>query len=388
MGEIETLFVIFGLVYLAECCLPADKNALVFSPAPFARRLRSGVAITPRGALIILNPIPLFATATVRHPAPVSLSVKGVVLCNSLMHDRAHLRPPGENFIAYADIVRLESGKDGRLHINDREFFCGGTEQATRLASDIGRLSALSKTPLYTGAALDKALEDELRALFSRRLDAGAAAARQREVFWRTLPTAALGTLLCVYLFAAAPAVMFLSVSPKLWLIMALGLLSVHGLVVLCFWLAHRRLYPAAGEERLKKLLTMLCNPFAAMGSPALLTRNGLAAFHPMIAGFTLLRGRARREFMHRAWAGLAYNTFPNYGDAEAHDQLAAHNRLLMSEAARHLAALGVSPEDLLLRPPKDASARSYCPICLIQYTANHDQCLYCLGVPVQLIKR
>lgn len=387
MGEIETLFVIFGLVYLAECCLPADKNALVFSPAPFAQRLRSGVTITLRSALILLNPIPLFNTATVCHPAPVSLSVKGVALCNSLVHDRAHLRPPGENFIAYADIVRLESGKDGRLRINDREFPCGGAEQATQLASDIGRLAALSKTQLYAGAALNKAMEGELRSLFSRRLDAGSAAARQREVFWRTLPTAALGTLLCVYLFTAAPAVMLLSASQKIWLIMALGLLGLHLLTVLCFWLAHRRLYPAAGEERLKKLLAMFCNPFASMSSPALLTRDSLTAFHPMIAGFTLLRGRARREFMHRAWAGLIYNTFPNYGDATAHDQLAAHNRLLMSEAARHLAALGTATEELLQRPPPDSSARSYCPICLIQYTVNHGECLYCLGVPVELIK-
>ena len=384
MGEIETLFVILSLVYLAECCLPADKNALVFSPAPFAQHLRSGVTITLRSALVLLNPIPLFNTATVCHPAPVSLSVKGVVLCNSLAHDRARLRPPGENFIAYADIVHLESGKDGRLRLNDHEFSCGGAEQATQLASDIGRLAALSKTPLYFGAALDKAMEDELRGLFSRRLDAGAAAARQREVFWRTLPVAALGTLLCVYMFAAAPAVMLLSVSQKIWLLMALGLLGLHLLVVLFFWLAHRRLYPAAGEERLKKLLAMFCNPFASMSSPALLTRNGLAAFHPMIVGFTLLRGRARREFMHRSWARLVYNTFPNYGDTEAHDQLVAHNKLLMSEAARHLAALGLAAEELLLRPPPDSSAHSYCPVCLIQYTVDHGECLYCLGVPVQ----
>lgn len=384
MGEIETLFVIFGFVYLAECCLPADKNALVFSPAPFAQRLRAGVSVTLRSVLVFLNPIPLFSTATVCYPEPVSLSVKGVVLCSSLMHDRAYLQPPGENFIAYADIVRLESDKGGYLRINGRESFCGGAEQAAQLASDIGRLATLGKTPLYVGAALDKAMEDELRSRFSRRLDARAAVARQREVFWRTLPAAVLGTLLCVYLFAAAPAVMLLSVSRKIWLTMALGLLGLHLLVVLCFWLAHRRLYPAAGEERLKKLLTMLCNPFASMSSPVLLTRNGLAAFHPMLAGFTLLRGRARREFMHRAWARLTYNTFPNYGDTEAHDQLVAHNKLLMSEAARHLSALGVATEELLLRPPPDSSAHSYCPVCLIQYTVDHGECLYCLGVPVQ----
>ena len=385
MGEIETIFVLLGVVYMAECCLATDKNALIFSPAPFAQRLRKGVTITLRSALIFLNPIPPFTTASVCHLAPVSLSPRGVVLYNSLVHDLTRLRPPGQNFIAYADIARLESDKDGRLYINDLEFPCGGAEQAKQLASDIARLSILSKSTLYADAALGKAMEDELRAIFSPRLDAAAAAARRREVRWRALPAICAATLLCIQLFAVAPVVMILSSAHKIWLIAALLLLALHLSTVLCFWLAHRRLYPAAGEERLKRLVAMFCNPFAAMGCPAWLTRNSLAAFHPMLVGFTLLRGRARRQFMHRAWAGLKYNTFPNYGDATAHDQLSAHNRLLMAETARHLAGLGVEAEKLQLRPQLDPTAHSHCPICLIQYTVNHGECLYCLGVPLEL---
>lgn len=383
MGEVETIFALLGVVYMAECCLATDKNALIFSPAPFAQRLRKGITITLRSALVFLNPIPPFTTANVCHLAPVSLSPKGVVLYNSLTHDLARLRPPGHNFIAYGDIARLEYDKEGRLHINDLEFPCGGEEQARQLASDIGRLSILSKSTLYAGAALDKAMEDELRAMFSPRLDAAAIIARRREVRWRSLPAICAATLLCVQLFAVAPTVMILSSAHKIWLIAALVLLGLHCLTVLCFWLGHRRLYPAAGEERLKRLLTMLCNPFAAMSCPAWLTRNGLAAFHPMLVGFALLRGRARREFMHRAWARLKYNTFPNYGDALAHDELSAHNNLLRAEAARHLASLGVEAEKLQLRPPLDPTAQAHCPICLIQYTVNHGQCLYCLGVPL-----
>ena len=265
MGEVETIFALLGVVYMAECCLATDKNALIFSPAPFAQRLRKGITITLRSALVFLNPIPPFTTASVCHPAPVSLSPKGVVLYNSLTHDLARLRPPGHNFIAYGDIARLEYDKEGRLHINDLEFPCGGEEQARQLASDIGRLSILSKSTLYAGAALDKAMEDELRAMFSPRLDAAAIIARRREVRWRSLPAICAATLLCVQLFAVAPTVMILSSAHKIWLIAALVLLGLHCLTVLCFWLGHRRLYPAAGEERLKRLLTMLCNPFAAM---------------------------------------------------------------------------------------------------------------------------
>ena len=86
---------------------------------------------------------------------------------------------------------------------------------------------------------------------------------------------------------------------------------------------------------------------------------------------------------MHRVWSRLAYNTFPNYEDMQARDQLVIHNRLLMAEAARSLAAEGVIAEELLLKPMFDPTARSYCPICLLQYTAEGDECLYCLGVPL-----
>ncbi len=383
MGEIETIFGLLAVVYLAECCLVADRNAVVFSPAPFAWQRRKGIVVTLRSALFFLNPIPLLAAVSLSRPSPVSLSVNGVVLCNSLMHDRAHLRLPGENFIAYADIARLESGKDGRLYINDREFDCGDPAQAAQLASAIGRLAALRKTPLYSGVALDRVVEDELRSMFSQYLDAAAARQRQKNVFWRSLPAACLATFLGAYLFTAAPAVMILSTSRGLWLNMALALLVLHGLTVFCFWRAHRRLYPAAGEIRLKALLTMFFNPFAAMRCPVLLNRDALAAFHPMTVGLTQLKGRARRAFMHRAWAGLKYNTFPNYGDVQAHEQLTIHNRLLMSEAARQLPQAGVDAEDLLQQPARDSSAQSYCPICLIQYTADAGECLYCLGVPL-----
>ena len=59
------------------------------------------------------------------------------------------------------------------------------------------------------------------------------------------------------------------------------------------------------------------------------------------------------------------------------------HNRLLMAEAARALAEDGAAAEELLLKPPFDPTAHSYCPICLLQYTAEGDECLYCLGVPL-----
>ena len=382
MGEIETLFVLLGIVYLVECCVLTDKNALVFSPAPFAQQLRKGIALTLRSVLVFLNPVPLFAIVNVSHPEPVSLSSRGVVLYNSLLHDRAHLGAAGENFIAYADIVRLEV-KGDRLHINEREFVCADPAQAAQLAADIGRLTALRQSRLYAGAALEKAVEDELRGIFSRQLDLNAAQQRWREVLWRTLFPSSFATLMCVHLFAVMPVGLLLSTSRLIWLILAVVLLGLHFLTAFCFWYEHRKLYPAAGEERLKKMIAVLFNPFASMGCPRQLTRDGLAEFHPLLAGYVLLRGGGRRTFMHRVWSRLAYNTFPNYEDMQARDQLVIHNHLLMAEAARSLAAEGVIAEELLLKPMFDPTARSYCPICLLQYTAEGDECLYCLGVPL-----
>ena len=382
MGEIETLFVLLGIVYLVECCVLADKNALVFSPAPFTQQLRKGLALTLRSVLVFLNPIPFFATVNISHPEPVSLSIRGVALYNSLLHDRAHLGAAGENFIAYADIARLDV-KGARLRINEREFVCADSVQAAQMAADIERLMTLRKSRLYAGDALDKAVENELRGIFSGRLNLGAARQRRREVARRTLPPAVFATLMLLHLFAIMPVGLLLSTSRLVWLILTLVFLALHFLTAFCFWYSHRKLYPADSEGRLKKMIAVLFNPFASMGCPRQLTRDGLAGFHPMLAGYVLLRGSGRRTFMHRAWSRLAYNTFPNYGDAQARDQLAMHNRLLMAEAARALAEDGAAAEELLLKPPFDPTAHSYCPICLLQYTAEGDECLYCLGVPL-----
>ena len=51
MGEIETIFGLLAVVYLAECCLVADRNAVVFSPAPVAWQRRKGIVVTLRSAL-------------------------------------------------------------------------------------------------------------------------------------------------------------------------------------------------------------------------------------------------------------------------------------------------------------------------------------------------
>ena len=388
MGDIETLFVLLGAVYLLECCVLADKQAFVFSPAPFRQQPRRGLALTLRSVLIFLNPIPLFATVTICQPAPISLSTQGVVFYNSLLHDLAHLRPAGQNFIAYTDITHLAS-KGANLLINDREFTCAHEGQALLLAEHIRKLAALRRSPLYTGAALEKAMDNALRDLLAPGLDAAAARQRHREVFLRTLLPASLATLLCTHLFAVMPVGLILSTSHPVWLTLALIFLALHSLIVIAFWHSLRKLYPHDPEGRFKKIAAALLNPFASMGCPSRLTREGLSAFHPLAIACALPHGRGKRLILHRLWAKLTYNTFPLYNDPLAHAQLTTHNRLLLSIAAPHLAEAGTSADQVLLAPAFDPTAHSYCPICLLQYTTPAAaECPYCLGVPLCTMKK
>ncbi len=68
------------------------------------------------------------------------------------------------------------------------------------------------------------------------------------------------------------------------------GGLAVSWLVtVVCFWVAHRRIFPGPNRERLQRIAMMLLVPTGAMRAPATLSRNLLANFHPLAVAASVL---------------------------------------------------------------------------------------------------
>ncbi len=382
MDDLETLFIMLGIVYLMECCLPVGKNALVFAAAPFARKARQSLQITLKSALVFLNPIPLFGRALVGDLEPLSFSVEGVVLYNSLLPEGGVLKSGSGRFIAYAEVTRLEV-KGDKLRINDFEVTCADGERAAKLALRLHGFRALLKTKARLGRPAGRALESKLCADWAPLFDVQAARQRWRTVLGLSLIPAFAATLLLLHIFALMPLGLFLSSSRAVWYALGIILLSLHFLTVFFFWRAHCKLYPQSREERIKKLLTMFFNPFSSMHCPAQLCREGLVDFHPLLAGYIALRGRARQKFMHRAWCGLMYN-LSGTDSERAREQLTLHNALLLGVLKQRLAEAGEEFSPQLPPPARDHDARAYCPACLIQYAADLDECLYCPGVPLR----
>lgn len=381
MGDTETLFLMLGIIYLMECCLPADKNALIFAPAPFACKMRQGFFITLKSVLVILNPIPLFSRVSISDLTPLSFCISGVALYNSLLPNGGNLKFGRGAFIAYTEITRLEV-KDSLLRINEFEIPCADGEHAAKLASELRELTALIKNRMRLNRPVEQAVERKLCSSLASRFNVSAARQRQRQLFWYSLAPAVAATFLFTYLFTLLPVGLFLSSSRTVWYALGLMLASLHFLTVFFFWLSHRELYPGKSEERLKKLLTMLFNPFSSMRCPTQLCRDGLAEFHPLLAGYVSLRGMRRRKFMHRVWCGLTYNLPLTEDAAQTREQLALHNFLLAALLQKGLAEAGEVPPPLL-RPDYDPTAKVYCPACLIQYAAEIEECLYCPSVPL-----
>ncbi len=382
MGDLETLFIMLGVVYLMECCLPVGKNALVFAAAPFSRKARRGFQITLKSALVFLNPIPLFSRALVGDLEPLSFSVEGVILYNSLLPAGGALKSGSGRFIAYADIARLEV-KGEKLRINDFEIPCTDGARAAKLALDLRGFLALLKNKARLNRPAGMALENKVRAGLAPLFDVRAARQRWRAVLGLSFVPAIAATLLFMHIFAIMPAGLLLSSSRAVWYFLGIVLLSLHFLTVFFFWHAHRKLYPGNREERIKKLLTMLFNPFSSMRCPAQLCQEGLLDFHPILAGYIALRGQARQKFMHSARCGLVYN-LPGEDGGRAREQLALHNALLSGTLKRRLAEVGEEFAPQLTPPACDHDARAYCPACFIQYAADIDECLYCPGVPLR----
>ncbi len=382
MADIETVFLILGLIYISECLIVTGKDALLFAPSPFQQALRTGFAATKKSLVDLANPVPFFNTPVIMPLNPVSLCPQGLVFFNSLLHDRTHLLTPGQNFIAYRDIHTIEC-REHMLLINQREVLCDSSSLATDLAAQIERLAALSKNPAQKSRQ-DKALPKELRAAFDIR----AIRERRRNVRLFTMVAAGVATLYCVYVYGVMLTGFLLSTNPVIIWAMLGGLLGVHLLMLLCFWLCHKALYPQDKAKRLGELLYMSLLPFKAMACPAQLTQSAFRDFHALAVGYVLLAGREKQKFMHKAWSRLLYNTFPNFGDAEAQAQLTAHNHLLMQALRQGLQDAEEPCPEFLCPPAADPAAKAYCPICLIEYTSeytkDHGECLYCLGVELQ----
>jgi hypothetical protein len=151
----------------------------------------------------------------------------------------------------------------------------------------------------------------------------------------------------------------------------------------LCFWFAHRGIFPEQGHERGQRIAMMLFVPTAAMRAPATLSRNLLGSYHPFAVASVLCPPETFRGLAQTTLLSLNHAAQPSLAaDGTSGDAISVwfYARML-----RHLCNVvrkkGLDPTELLRPPTPDPDALSYCPRCHAQFVVASGVCRDCRNV-------
>jgi hypothetical protein len=191
---------------------------------------------------------------------------------------------------------------------------------------------------------------------------------------------------LFLYLFIAAPTVIWMVGLSRSWIVLVLGLVFLTGAISIRFHKLHSYFFPNATDERFTQVLILFLSPVTAIRALDLLSRHLLEQFHPLAVAKVLcaepeFRALARellREIRHPALP-VCPNQQPEAVRAEMETRA-----LLLAGMEDLLKKAGVLPAELLQPPvPLDQTCVAYCPRCLTQFTSATGRCNDCGDMPL-----
>jgi hypothetical protein len=378
MSDTEHLLVLFGCLFLIECCFWIRPGTFVFS-TQFGwghRRasLRWALLRNVHGGVLIGNLTPL-GRSYVCQQWPISLSPTGVYgyVGQALSTDGRPNCP--ERFVRYEDIRRV--GLDRKeILINGRAFAKSATEVFGReLVELIRRLQALPEAE--RAAAIGAAL--------ARHFDPAGVRARLDECRRETRD---LRVYCCLLLFVVMlyPTLVVAIVALITWGVVLSSYALILPMVLLRFISGHRRLYPKEHGERRMGIFMTLVSPIDAIHACDRLGRNVLATHHPLAVARVLSSREDFVEFLADAWRDLEHPMLPICpSDEPGPTETEAWFRALLRTEVERLAQSAEVPlaPFLTVPSPESAECRSYCPRCLGQYLQLEGECLHCGGRPL-----
>jgi hypothetical protein len=192
---------------------------------------------------------------------------------------------------------------------------------------------------------------------------------------------------LVLYVFVVSPVVILWCGLKGTWPGLLAGVVLLTLACSLLFRQAHRRLYPAADDDRFTHGLTILLSPASAMRACDVLSRPLPEDVHPLALAGSLGSPDQWRRMARSAIKELRYPAQP---ETPTDDRLAVGiDRDFRSRWAmvlgEYLAARQLSEEELLAPPvPADNQCRAYCPRCEAQFTRAEEVCRDCGGLPLR----
>lgn len=210
--------------------------------------------------------------------------------------------------------------------------------------------------------------------------DPGAIERRRLEVARVFAPLRWTSLGLLVVLWGAVPAsVFFLGIGPTLgWAVPLLATLMVVNARIL--FVRHRDLFPRAGDDRLRLVLSACLSPLAAMRSWDLAQKEAVFDGHPMAVAAALPGFQGWESMAAEEWRRLRHPRGPSPA-VGLPAQVSCEVYEVLGHLERLARARGIDPATWEAPPPaEDPTHAQYCPRCRGQFTAQADSCRDCGG--------
>lgn len=408
-SDFEIILAVLAVFYTAEavCWIAHQAVCFVAARGGFRARRPLGLLSTEQKGWLLAAPAP-WSLALVCEPWPVAVSPAGICGFDAVAPPEEHAAGDGETGDGAANNAAANNGegsapaagesaagslaKERRWFVpwraelsivrENRQVWVEGKRladfpsapHAKAFAASLRRVAGLKENRRERG------IEQELAALTDT-----AAIARQVTLLTQTAaPLQIAGGMLFLYVFGVAPAAYYLTLlepAHHLWAFLA-GPLGVWLAVIVSYFIAHRRLYPGDAGGRWKHCATLLFFPASALHGPYSLSRNLLAAHHPLAVAAVLCNRQTLAE-LARPWFldfhyPLAERTGERSPALEVEDW---YRQRLQGRLAELLRLAGVEPGDLLQPPVPYPDAQAYCPRCQAQFVVNEGTCQSCAGI-------
>ncbi len=380
MSDLELLFLVLVVIYGWECACWLGPDSAAFRTW-LGRRWRivqpGALLGNQRGGFIFAPPLPPLGTLLVGNRFPLSLSANAV-----LAYVAGSVNPSGQTGKLFRfDEIRSVETKGRKVRVNGELLIRAASPAvADYLGQQLRQLSKLASSKRES--AIEKIVHHSLdtEAINRRSLEV------QRQVAKVRWPT----NLLFVYLFVAAPLLIWNFGLRQSWLGLLIGVLVFTFTTAVRFHRAHKALYPAAEDERFTHFLTILLSPATTIRAHDVLSRPSLEIFHPLAIAKVFCSEQTFRRLAREVLRELRHPALPVCPREELPAQEAERysRALWLKLVDNFLSRMGIAPEEIMEPPPPtDATSRSYCPRCLAQFTVGEGLCPDCGGIALVAFK-
>lgn len=380
MSDLQWLFLVLAVFYLWECAcwLRRGTAALVTG---FGKKWRLGFPSklfgNQRGGFVFANPLPPLGVIVTTSDFALSLSPE-VAFAYMAANPGPGWRPPHTGAFARYEDLRDVGVRGKMLMVNGRNWVrFANPAGANQYAALLRQLAKLSRDERAKA----------VREFIASALDEREVTRRWKEFQSRTRQLRWLCNALVLYLFAAAPVVIWDMGLQSSWLPLLLGLFSLSFCAAYIFHSLHRNWFPEQKDERFSHTLITALAP--ASGARALdqLSRPWLEKFHPLAAAKVFLADEEFQSFARRALLDLRHPALPVNPTTDAgavSAELFMRGEILRA-VEKFLRRHGLDAEKLCAAPElADDSCRAYCPRCHEQFAAKDAVCADCGGMPVR----